>query len=193
MAEDGAESFIGRARYWNYAFEQYRRNGMHPIWSEQQKRDLLARYENRPVPGNVGPRIRFDVNPFNRITFREAPLQDIAGSLIDAEFDADARAAQLRLEEFRSWFEKPRISSTIYSFQKVLGWGGQGIAAHYRVPVQPRSDPNYDRSTDGRQHRVDRDIVVKFSRRGWQDDGIQIEAEMTRVSRLIDALPHSTE
>lgn len=72
---------------------------------------------------------------------------------------------QARYNEMQTYFTQPR-----YVAQKVLGFGGNGLAAHFR-----------DRGPDDTDV-PGRDIVIKVALPGWSSNMIVKEKKMMRVS-----------
>ncbi|KAJ8119525.1 hypothetical protein ONZ43_g3539 [Nemania bipapillata] len=102
----------------------------------------------------------WDQNPYDAAAPSANSL--VSPALADPDPDNNSRA-QRRYNEVRDYFGRPR-----YIAQRALGYGGNGLAIHYRDRgPQNGNDPG-------------RDIVIKVALNGDQSDSIVREREMMR-------------
>ncbi|KAL7625013.1 hypothetical protein AAE478_004227 [Parahypoxylon ruwenzoriense] len=174
--------YLRYAQQENYAFLRYREYGENPVWSQREIDRQFPNFSVRPIPAAQPPTIRFGgpgrnfgLNAFERP--HRGPA-DIAGSTLPSTAAQDARAAQDRYREIRGYFL--RASPHLLRLQKPLGWGGHGIATHFKYYGRILTDPHGRRIPD----RYGQDIVMKFPmEESWDDEEFLKEAKTTRVDR----------
>ncbi|KAI1827049.1 hypothetical protein F4861DRAFT_551861 [Xylaria intraflava] len=153
--------------YKNETWRNYRVSGQSLVRSPEEIADIIRRNaENRPQPPNPRDPLMF----FENHRWEPSIYQNYGdGEAISRATDFDpvlapeSAEAQARYREVLGYFDKPR-----YVVQSVLGYGGQGLATHFK-----------DCGPDGTE-QPGRDFVVKVSLSGWQSNAILREKEMMR-------------
>lgn len=175
MALSLQETFIDQAKRFNHGFEEYRKYGAHPGLRTSNHH----LWDNRSLPRPVSARVKFNNEPFTRLPCIVDDEPNIASRTRVRSQHAEAKSAQIRLRAFQRWFSQNHDGTDFraYSFQKVLGFGGHGVAAHYKYPL------NHDGSQVGDYGNC----AVKFAVQGWEDKRIPIEGNMTMVSRMMSS------
>ncbi|KAI1761320.1 hypothetical protein GGR53DRAFT_469470 [Hypoxylon sp. FL1150] len=168
------EIFRENARRFNWVFEEYRRVGQVPYSTGDR-----PRWKDRTIPRNVSARVKFEnVLPFNRQTCIAPPRVNI---VTNRALSPTAERARSALNEFRAWFatftrvarRRNENDKPAYTFQRVLGWGGQGMAVHFKYGLPDKEGQAPDKQ----------DIVVKFSINALDDESILSEEKMTNKVR----------
>ncbi|KAI1118303.1 kinase-like domain-containing protein [Nemania sp. NC0429] len=166
---DNETDWMEEFRIMNHFWNNYRING-HPVHQSNQKymevyREYRAR-DFRPYSGTLNPlffeAIHWEpteysagVNTGNRI--ESGPGFDVM------KLPPKYMGARSRYKQMREYFGPQR-----YEAQKVLGFGGFGIAAHF-----------VDRGPDDADV-PEKDIVIKVGRKGWRDKSLAQEKEMMK-------------
>lgn len=154
----------------NYLWRRYRVDGRNPRGTKQADaaaQNHFAQHDYPPLP-DEGTLLFFEGRDWPRNQYR---LPFSSGGKINAQgYNNDSRRGQdasARYHELRAYFGEPR-----YAAQKILGIGGNGLAAHF-----------IDRGPDNAD-MPGRDIVIKVALGGWKSDMLASEKKMMRVSCL---------
>ncbi|KAI0114212.1 kinase-like protein [Hypoxylon sp. NC0597] len=157
LPRDYAEEF----KLTNLEYDAYRRYGENPRWSPEEIVEARKYWINYPTPRPGQPRLF--AQPRDKWSPVSFVLQaDCNGALFEdtPTSDDDANRAKTRLADARTYFEgNPR-----FIFQKPLGYGGLGLALHYRYHGPGEA----------------KDIAIKLSLREWEAEDIRNEEKMTR-------------
>ena len=138
----------------------------------QRPRRRVARWMS---PMNLGvPTIPWDGTRIARPR-RDRMLQRINRGIPRPAHNGMLQDCWIQIDNTKGWFSRGRIV-----YQKCLGWGGMGIALHYRAPLPVSGGA-----------RLDTDFVLKVARRRNGSDpstedhfNIHCEIKKTRVSVL---------
>ncbi|KAI0539118.1 hypothetical protein GGR58DRAFT_525336 [Xylaria digitata] len=153
----------------NYYWRRYRITGTGVPFDVEtfRKRLRYFRRDGFPIPfPNPGPLEFFKHRRLPQKVYRAASHSGVA---IDGPNDIDplsnrmAASAQRRSRELKDYFGGPR-----YAAQKTLGYGGNGLATHFRdCGPTGMDDPG-------------RDFVIKIALHSWQDQGLSNEKKMMK-------------
>ncbi|KAI1499101.1 hypothetical protein F5X99DRAFT_391237 [Biscogniauxia marginata] len=165
------KNFRELSQWFNYIFREYRENGEDPNrWDDVRKREAHETYTAIHIPHPDSPRY-FDVEDWEYEDYEpetKGPKID-RNTPIDPATHLFERKAQDSYKNLTSWFGGPPR----YVLQRPLGYGGNGLAVHYKFHgiAPPGAPPG-------------RDIVVKVGITGTQNDNIRVEeANMRKVKK----------
>ncbi|KAI2633358.1 hypothetical protein GGS21DRAFT_544035 [Xylaria nigripes] len=154
-------------RYKNGIWDDYRIKGWPPHRTAAEEARLrLNINSNHYQPPNPAEPLAFFDN-FKWVPRQVgAPVEDKRVDLentIDPQINPQDARAQRRYRDLLRYFAKPQFTP-----QRVLGYGGHGLACHFRYHGLDASDSGGS------------DIVIKVALDDWQSDDIRWEREMLR-------------
>lgn len=100
------------------------------------------------------------------------------GSASAVDLDASSAAYDLPVEAGAAWNRLQQVqaffgSSSAWVYQRALGYGGAGVACHYRIQETPEKHC---------------DVAIKVSILGWTSEELRREREMMQVRYICNNL-----
>ncbi|KAI0377989.1 kinase-like domain-containing protein [Hypomontagnella monticulosa] len=168
-------SYGTRHQHDNEYFHHYRTYGS----TSEMPRDPEW-YRNRPVYPNKSPFILFNVAQRAEYDLvQQEPVESTVRESIaqawDRAMNTDA-GLRAQVKNLRDQFDD---SHPVYEFRKVLGEGGCGLVAHYRIHIKAKlEDAEYDKDDPWVY-----DVVIKFPANISRTPNIRNEEYLTRKVR----------
>ncbi|KAI1411919.1 hypothetical protein F5Y13DRAFT_200602 [Hypoxylon sp. FL1857] len=166
-----------------HIFGQYRENGRVTQWTDRETADAFPIWNQLKIPAPQPVAVPEVTAPNGTDYYLQPQPRPPALDGPPITENILARGAQQRYRDFTTWFSR----NPGYRVQKVLGWGGNGIAVHFRyhgTPPPPRSATTRLRARTIEDPRNPvRDIVVKFPLGQWASDTLHEEIKSTNKVR----------
>ncbi|KAI0843809.1 kinase-like domain-containing protein [Daldinia vernicosa] len=157
--DDGQpKNYYERIQLQNYKFRMYRKRGWSMNWDKQYVKDNRQYWSNYHLP-RPGPPPIFNDRPEDwqqRRYHNPSAVSSGGPDIEDPQHGSDPTANKARdvLQNVKNYFRSP-----IFRYQKVLGFGGLGLALHFRY--------------DG--EGVPKDVAMKLSLASWESDELRKE------------------
>ncbi|KAI1645119.1 kinase-like domain-containing protein [Daldinia loculata] len=157
--DDGQpKNYYERIQLQNFKFQMFRRFGWSMKWDKQYIKDNRKFWTRVDLP-RVGPPPIFGERPVDwaqRRYHNPSAISSAKPDIEDPRHDNDPTANKARdaLQNAKHYF-----GSSLFRYQKVLGFGGLGLALHYRY--------------DG--EGTPKDVAVKLSLASWESDDLRKE------------------
>ncbi|KAI0886530.1 kinase-like protein [Annulohypoxylon maeteangense] len=148
-------------------FEDWRLGGIDPIWTATEIHDYKSRWEGRHLPRSGQPIFwggGMERYPWSQGRYHVGQ-KVVPPNLQDTQTTGDSHVenAKKRYREANEYFEE---NANKFTFKKVLGFGGLGLALHFK-------------QFEGEESV--KDIAVKLSLNSWIAEDIRFEERATRA------------